>query len=139
MRKKSYFRVKAPRFSVSVYNLCGALSTQGETFIKGVYDIDLMTMTDIDTLANQLQSLSVKDLQKVLLATSNRDGSAVRAARNSRTEKYFEHAPKPHQCLTFGVYSDTVDYIHEIGIDKWLSQKVNNRTKNATFVTVRRQ
>jgi hypothetical protein len=96
-------------------------------------------MTDIDTLANQLQSLSVKDLQKVLLATSNRDGSAIKARKIRATERYFRHAPKPHQCLTFGVYSDTVDYIHEIGIDKWLSQKVNNRTKNATFVTVRKQ
>ena len=86
-------------------------------------------MTDIDTLANQLQSLSVKDLQKVLLATSNRDGSAVRAARNSRTEKYFEHAPKPHQCLTFGVYSDIVDYMHEIGTNAWIAQSALHRGK----------
>ena len=98
-----------------------------------------MTMTDINTIANQLQSLSAKDLQRLLSATTNRDGATVRAKRNARTQKYFEHAPKPHQCLTYGVYSDTVDYIHEIGMDKWLSQKVNNRTKNATFVTVRRQ
>ena len=98
-----------------------------------------MTMTDIDTIANQLKSLSATELQKLLLATSNRDGSEIKRKRIARTEKYFEHAPKPHQCLTYGVYSDTVDYIHEIGMDKWLSQKVNNRTKNATFVTVRRQ
>ena len=98
-----------------------------------------MTMTNIDTIAEQLKSMSVTDLQKVLLATSNVDGSEIKRKRIARTEKYFEHAPKPHHCLTYGVYSDTVDYIHEIGIDKWLSQKVNNQTKNATFVTVRRQ
>ena len=96
-------------------------------------------MTDIDTLANQLKSMTAKQLQQLLSATPNRDGRQVRAKRNARTERYFKHAPKPHQCLTFGVYSDTVDYIHEIGIDEWLSQKVNNRTKNATFVTVRKQ
>ena len=98
-----------------------------------------MTMTNIDTIAEQLKSLSVKELEKILLATSNVDGSEIRRKRIASTEKYFKHAPKPHHCLTFGVYSDTVDYIHEIGIDKWLSQKVNNQTKNATFVTVRRQ
>ena len=98
-----------------------------------------MTMTDIDTIAMQLKSLTAKQLQQLFSATSNRDGSQVRAKRNARTQKYFEHATKPHQCLTFGVYSDTVDYIHEIGMDKWLSQKVNNRTKNAPFVTGRKQ
>ena len=98
-----------------------------------------MTMTDIDTIANQLKSLTAKQLSQLLSATTNKDGSRIRAKRNARTEKYFEHAPKPHHCLTYGVSSDTVDYIHEIGMDKWLSQKVNNRTKNATFVTVRRQ
>ena len=80
-------------------------------------------MTDIDTLANQLQGLSVKDLQKVLLATSNRDGSEVRARKIRATEKYFKHAPKPHQCLTFENYRDTVNYIHEIGVDKWLTER----------------
>ena len=82
-----------------------------------------MTMTDIDTIANQLQGLSVKDLQKVLLATSNRDGSEVRARKIRATEKYFKHAPKPHQCLTFENYRDTVDYIHEIGVDAWLTER----------------
>jgi len=82
-----------------------------------------MTMTDIDTLANQLQGLSVKDLQKVLLATSNRDGSEVRARKIRATEKYFKHAPKPHQCLTFENYRDTVNYIHEIGVDQWLTER----------------
>ena len=96
-------------------------------------------MTDINALANQLKSMTAKQLQQLLSATPNREGSDVRLKRNARTDKYFKVAPKPHQCLTYGVYSDTVDYIHEIGMDSWLSQKVNNRTKNATFVTVRKQ
>ena len=82
-----------------------------------------MTMTDIDTLANQLKSLTAKQLQQLLSATPNRDGSQVRVKRNARTEKYFEHAPKPHQCLTFENYRDTVDYIHELGVDRWLAER----------------
>ena len=82
-----------------------------------------MTMTDINNIAEQLKSLSVSELQKVLLATSNVDGSEIKRKRIARTEKYFEHAPKPHQCLTFDVYSKTVDYIHELGVDKWLTKR----------------
>ena len=82
-----------------------------------------MTMTDIDTLAIQLKSMTVSDLQKVLMATSNVNGSDIKRKRIARTEKYFEHAPKPHQCLTFENYRDTVDYIHEIGVDRWLTER----------------
>jgi len=80
-------------------------------------------MTDIDTIVNKLKSMSVIEVQRLLLATANRDGSQVRAKRNARTQKYFEHAPKPHQCLTFENYRDTVDYMHELGVDKWLQQR----------------
>ena len=83
----------------------------------------MMTMTDIDTIANQLKALTARQLQQLLCATPNRDGATVRAKRNARTQKYFEHAPKPHQCLTFENYSDTVDYIHEIGVDQWLTKR----------------
>ncbi len=82
-----------------------------------------MTMTDIDTLAIQLKSMTAKQLQQLLSATSNRDGSEVRARKIRATEKYFKHAPKPHQCLTFENYRDTVNYIHEIGVDKWLTER----------------
>ena len=82
-----------------------------------------MTMTDINNIAEQLKSLSVSELQKVLLATSNVDGSEIKRKRIARTEKYFEHAPKPHQCLTFENYRDTVNYIHEIGVDRWLAER----------------
>ena len=80
-------------------------------------------MTDINNIAEQLKSLSATELQKVLLATSNVDGSEIKRKRIARTEKYFEHAPKPHQCLTFDVYSKTVDYIHELGVDRWLAER----------------
>ncbi len=82
-----------------------------------------MTMTDIDTLAIQLKGMTAKQLQQLLSATPNRDGSEVRARKIRATEKYFEHAPKPHQCLTFENYRDTVDYIHEIGVDQWLTER----------------
>ena len=82
-----------------------------------------MTMTDINSIAEQLKSLSATELQKILLATSNVDGSEIRRKRIARTEKYFEHAPKPHQCLTFENYRDTVDYIHEVGVDQWLTER----------------
>ena len=82
-----------------------------------------MTMTDINSIAEQLKSLSATELQKILLATSNVDGSEVKRKRIARTEKYFKHAPKPHQCLTFDVYSKTVDYIHELGVDRWLAER----------------
>ena len=82
-----------------------------------------MTMTDIDTLANQLKALTARQLQQLLCAPPNRDGSAIKARKIRATEKYFEHAPKPHQCLTFENYRDTVDYIHEIGVDQWLTER----------------
>ena len=103
--------------------MCEASQLTAESFIKGFYDVVVMTMTDIDTIANQLKSLSAKQLSQLLSATSNRDGSQIRAKRNARTQKYFEHAPKPHQCLTFENYRDTVSYIHEIGVDQWLTKR----------------
>ena len=103
--------------------MCEASQLRAESFIKGFYDVVVMTMTDIDTIANQLKSLSAKQLSQLLSATSNRDGSQIRAKRNARTQKYFEHAPKPHQCLTFENYRDTVSYIHEIGVDQWLTKR----------------
>ena len=79
--------------------------------------------SNIDSIAEMLQQLSPAQLQQLSLRTANRDGSKIRAKRIARTEKYFEHAPKPHQCLTFENYSDTVDYIHEIGVDQWLTKR----------------
>ncbi len=128
---------KAPRFLYSVHFSCWALSSRGETFIYPLYYLN--KMTKVDQLAATLKQLTPRQLQQLMTRTSTVDGSTIKAKKIRATEKYFEHAPKPHHCLTYGVYSDTVDYIHEIGIDKWLSQKVNNQTKNATFVTVRKQ
>ena len=82
-----------------------------------------MTMTDIDTLAIQLKSMTAKQLQQLLSATSKRDGTEVRARKIRATENYFKHAQKAHQCLTYENYRDTVNYIHEIGVDKWLTER----------------
>ena len=83
-------------------------------------------MTKVDQLAATLKQLTPRQLQQLMTRTSTVDGSTIKAKKIRATEKYFEHAPKPHHCLTYGVYSDTVDYIHEIGIDKWLSQFSRN-------------
>ena len=83
----------------------------------------MMTMTNIDTIAEQLKSLTANQLQQLLSATTNRDGSEIKARKIRATEKYFRHAPKPHQCLTFENYRDTVDYIHELGVDRWLAER----------------
>ena len=90
--------------------------------------------SNIDSIAEMLQQLSPAQLQQLSLRTANRDGSKIRAKRNARTEKYFSAAPKPHHCLTWGVYKDVTDYMAEIGTDAWLAQSVNHQTKNATIV-----
>ena len=95
-------------------------------------------MSRIDHLVEILIQATPRQLQMLLANMNTVDGSKIRAARNARTEKYFSAAPKPHHCLTFGVYKDTVDYMAEIGTDAWLSQSVNHQTKNATIVRVRK-
>jgi hypothetical protein len=95
-------------------------------------------MTNIDQLAETLKALTPRQLQKVLATTPNRDGSKIKAQKIARTEKYFSAAPKPHHCLTYGVYRDITDYMAEIGTEAWLAQSVNHQTKNATFVQVRK-
>ena len=95
-------------------------------------------MTNIDQLAETLKALTPRQLQKVLAATPKKNGAKIREARNTRTEKYFEVAPKPHHCLTYDVYRDVTDYMAEIGTQAWVSQSVNHRTKNATIVQVRK-
>ena len=95
-------------------------------------------MTNVDQLAEMLKELTPRQLQKLMTKTTKVDGSKIREARNSRTEKYFSVAPKPHQCLTYDVYRDVTDYMSEIGTQAWVSQSVNHRTKNATIVQVRK-
>ena len=67
-----------------------------------------MTMTDIDTIANQLKSLTAKQLSQLLSATSNKDGSQIRAKRNARTQEYFAAAPKPHQFESFPQFREVL-------------------------------
>ena len=72
-----------------------------------------MTMTDINNIAEQLKSLSATELQKVLLATSNRDGSEIRAKRNAQTEAYFDRVKSeglyPHKYDTFTQFREVLE------------------------------
>ena len=72
-----------------------------------------MTMTDINALANQLKSMTAKQLQQLLSATPNRDGSEVRAKRNARTEAYFDRIREqglyPHKYDTFTQFREVVE------------------------------
>ena len=72
-----------------------------------------MTMTDINALANQLKSMTAKQLQQLLSATPNRDGSEVRAKRNARTEAYFDRIREqglyPHKYDTFAQFREVVE------------------------------
>ena len=69
-------------------------------------------MTDIDTLANQLKSLSAKQLQQLLSATSNREGSDYRMRRNAQTEAYFQRVREeglyPHNYNTFTQFREVL-------------------------------
>lgn len=96
------------------------------------------TMTKVDQLAETLKALTPRQLQQLLATATTVDGSKIKAKKIARTEKYFAAAPKPHHCLTYGVYRDITAYMAEIGTKAWLAQSVNHQTKNATFVRVRK-
>jgi hypothetical protein len=72
-----------------------------------------MTKTDITALAEQLKSMTAKQLQQLLSATPNRDGSEVRAKRNARTEAYFDRIREqglyPHKYDTFPQFREVVE------------------------------
>ena len=71
-----------------------------------------MTMTDIDTIAIQLKSMTAKQLQQLLSATSNRDGSDIKLRRNARTEAYFQRVKDeglyPHNYDTFTQFREVL-------------------------------
>ena len=72
-----------------------------------------MTKTDITALAEQLKSMTAKQLQQLLSATPNRDGSEVRAKRNARTKAYFDRIREqglyPHKYDTFTQFREVVE------------------------------
>ncbi len=72
-----------------------------------------MTKTDITALADQLKSMTAKQLQQLLMATPNRDGSEVRAKRNARTQAYFDRIREqglyPHKYDTFTQFREVVE------------------------------
>ena len=84
-------------------------------------------MTNVDQLAETLKQLTPRQLQQLMTRTTKIDGSKIKQGMNERTEKYFSVAPKPHQCLTFDVYSEITDYMHEIGTEAWLAQSSIHR------------
>ena len=71
-----------------------------------------MTMTDIDTLAIQLKSMTAKQLQTLLSATSNRDGSEIKARKIRATETYFRNVKNnglyPHHFDTFTQFREVL-------------------------------
>jgi hypothetical protein len=70
-------------------------------------------MTDIDQLAKQLKSMTAKQLQQLLSATPNRDGSDVRLKRNARTEAYFDRVKAeglyPYKYDTFTQFREVLE------------------------------
>ena len=72
-----------------------------------------MTKTDITALADQLKSMTAKQLQQLLMATPNRDGSEVRAKRNARTQAYFDRIREqglyPYKYDTFTQFREVVE------------------------------
>ena len=46
-------------------------------------------MSKTDAIAEMLKQLNAKQLQTLLSATGNRDGSQIRAKKNAQTEAYF--------------------------------------------------
>ena len=72
-----------------------------------------MTMTDIDTIAKALKSMTAKQLQQLLVARPNRDGSEVRLRRNARTQAYFDRIREqglyPYKYDTFTQFREVVE------------------------------
>jgi hypothetical protein len=72
----------------------------------------VMTMTDIDTIAIALKSMTAKQLQKLLVATPNREGSEYRLRRNAQTEAYFQRVKDeglyPHNYDTFTQFREVL-------------------------------
>jgi hypothetical protein len=70
-------------------------------------------MTDINTIANALKSLSAKQLQQLLSATPNQKGSDYRLRRNARTEAYFDRIRAeglyPHKFDSFTQFREVVE------------------------------
>ena len=69
-------------------------------------------MTQIDNIAEMLQRLNAKQLQQLLSATPNRDGSKIRGKRIARTEAYFARVKDeglyPHNYPTFTQFREVL-------------------------------
>ncbi len=69
-------------------------------------------MSKTDAIAVMLKELSAKQLQQLLSATGNRDGSLIRAKRNARTDAYFARVKSeglyPHNYDTFTQFREVL-------------------------------
>ena len=70
-------------------------------------------MTNTDDLATMLKGLTAKQLQQLLVARPNRDGSKVRLRRNARTQAYFDRIKAeglyPYKYDTFAQFREVVE------------------------------
>tara|TARA_R100001594_G_scaffold3055_2_gene11757 strand:+ start:444 stop:656 length:213 start_codon:yes stop_codon:yes gene_type:complete len=69
-------------------------------------------MPKTDDLAVMLKGLTAKQLQQLLSATSNREGSDYRLRRNAQTEAYFQRVKDeglyPHNYETFTQFREVL-------------------------------
>jgi len=69
-------------------------------------------MSKTDAIAVMLKELSAKQLQQLLSATGNRDGSKIRGKRIARTEAYFARVKDeglyPHNYPTFPQFREVL-------------------------------
>ena len=74
-----------------------------------------MTETDAmttDVIADMLSQLTSKELQQLVQAMPNRDGSKIRGKRNAQTEVYFQRVKDeglyPHNYPTFPQFREVL-------------------------------
>jgi|TARA_R110002012_G_scaffold52414_1_gene134735 hypothetical protein len=69
-------------------------------------------MTEVDQLAEMLKELTPRQLQQLMSATPNRDGSAIKARKIRATETYFRNAKNnglyPHNFESFPQFREVL-------------------------------
>jgi hypothetical protein len=70
-------------------------------------------MSKTDAIAEMLKQLNAKQLQTLLSATGNRDGSQIRAKKNAQTQAYFDRVKAeglyPHKYDTFTQFREVLE------------------------------
>ena len=69
-------------------------------------------MTEVDQLAEMLKELTPRQLQQLMSATPNRDGSAIKARKIRATETYFRNVKNnglyPHHFESFPQFREVL-------------------------------